>query len=219
MFKLFLAFCFLTTTAFAQHDVEIESYLLFPATVKKLIGDYPKLGTPASDEDFKVLLDFQKKRTAQDCAQAVKDEDLSVATLFGGDKGILNADEVSRMQSFLRKAYANSGVNSYLAKQIFKRPRPYEINQDIQPCIRKPTNSYAYPSGHSMVARLYGRILSEVFPERAEKIMKRANAFAWNRVVGGVHHPSDVTSAFVLSDHLAKKMLEDESFVAELNAQ
>lgn len=216
MFKLFLALCFVTTSAFAQR-IEIEADLLSPSTIKKLIGDYPKLGTPASNEDFKVILQLQKTRTAQDCAQATADESTSVAAMFGGDKGILNDDEVNRMQSFLLKAYANTGVNAYIAKSIYKRPRPYLSNKEIKPCIGLES-SYAYPSGHSMISRLYGRILSRVYPERAEQLMKRANEFAYNRVVGGVHHPSDVKAAFILSDYLATKMIQNENFNLLLNS-
>lgn len=216
MVKLFLALCLVTTSAFAQ-KIEIEAELLSPSTIKKLIGDYPKLGTPASNADFDVLLRIQKNRTIADCAQAHADESLSVEAMFGGDKGILNADEASRMQVFLLKAYANTGVNAYLAKQIYKRPRPYQANKEVKPCIGLES-SYAYPSGHSMVARLYGRILSRIYPERAELLMKRANEFAWNRVVGGVHHPTDVQAAFIISDYLVTKMVEDDKFVQELQS-
>lgn len=216
MLKLFFVLCFVTTSAFAQR-IEIETDLLSPSTIKKLIGDYPKLGTPASNEDFRVLLQLQKTRTAEDCAKATADESTSVAAIFGGDKGILNDDEVSRMQTFLLKAYANTGVNAYLAKSIYKRPRPYLSNKEIKPCIGLES-SYAYPSGHSMISRLYGRILSRVYPERAEALMKRANEFAFNRVVGGVHHPSDVKAAFILSDYLATKMIQDANFMNALNS-
>lgn len=216
MIKLFLVLCLVTSTAFAQR-IEIETELLSPSTIKKLIGDYPKLGTPASNEDFRVLLQLQKTRTAQDCAQATADESTSVAAIFGGAKGILNDDEVSRMQAFLLKAYANTGINAYIAKQVFKRPRPYQADKSIKPCIALES-SYAYPSGHSMISRLYGRILSRVYPERAEQLMKRANEFAYNRIVGGVHHPSDVKAAFIISDYLATKMIEDDKFLQALNA-
>lgn len=216
MLKLFIALCLATTSVFAQR-IELDTKILTPSEITKLIGQYPKLGTPASDEDFKTLLQYQQNRTAADCAAAAKDENTSIANLFGGENNILNEDEVNKMQRFLLKAYAGAGVNAYIAKSVFKRPRPYEANNKIKPCISLE-ESYAYPSGHTLISRLYARILSRVYPDRAELFMNRANEYAKNRVLGGVHHPTDVKASFILGDYLASKMIEDENFTSALNA-
>lgn len=213
MVKLFLALCLISTSAFAQ-KVDLDTKILSKAKIKNLIGNYPKPGSLASRADFAALLLIQKTRSNADCEQARADENTSVASIFGN---ILNGDEALRMQLFLLKAYANAGVNAYIAKSIYKRPRPYEANKDIKPCIGLERSS-AYPSGHSMIARLNARILSRIYPERAGELMKRANEFAWNRVVGGVHHPTDVKAAFVLSDYLAIAMMADQNFVNEMNS-
>jgi acid phosphatase (class A) len=201
----------ITTTAFAQH-FELSTKILTPAQVEKIIGAFPKKGSAAEAADYKTLLDYQTTRTAEDCALAAQDVDTSVRAMFGGDNGILSKDEVKKMDKFLKKAWTAAGVNSYMAKRIYKRERPYDANNKIKPCIELES-SYAYPSGHTLLARLYARILSQVYPERAEKIMARSNQYAMNRVLGGVHHPSDVEASFILGDYLATEMMDVDDFV------
>lgn len=212
MFKIIVALtAILSTQAFAQH-FEVETVLLSPSEIEKVIGQFPKKGSAAEAQDFKVLMDYQSKRTAKDCEQAKKDEDTSVGHIFAG---ILSKDEADRMSAFMLKAYASSGINAYIAKKTFKRPRPYDANKNIKPCISLE-DSYAYPSGHTMIARVYARILSQVYPERAEKLLERASAYSMNRVLGGVHHPSDIKAGEVLADYMAKKAIDTDDFVSEL---
>lgn len=215
MIKFFIALCLVTTSLLAQ--VELSTKLLAPATIKKLIGPYPSLDSVESQKDFEILFHFQNTRTSEDCKLAKRDENLSVANLFGGVTGILNEQEVKQMTGFLTKAYVAAGANSYLAKSLYKRPRPYDANKFLKPCIDLE-QSTAYPSGHSLTAQLHARILSEVYPDRAELLMKRAMEFSMNRVIGGVHHPSDVKSAHILADYLAQQMIDDKRFVELLNS-
>lgn len=209
MIKLFIALCLVSTSVLAQ--VELSTKILAPATIKRLIGPYPTWASFESQKDFAVLFFYQSTRSEEDCRLAKRDENLSVANLFGGEVGILNDDEVKKMTLFLVKAYAAAGANSYLAKSLYKRPRPYEANKLIKPCIDLEKSS-AYPSGHSLTAQLHARILSQVYPERSEQLINRAMNFSMNRVIGGVHHPSDVKSAHILADYLAEKMIDDKNF-------
>ena len=204
----------ITTTVFAQH-FGLQTKVLSSKEIQKTIGDYPKAGSVEEAEDFKILQSYQATRTEDDCKFAEKDSDLSLETLFGGVDGILSKDEVKKMKSFLVKAYTNVGVNSHIAKNIYKRLRPYEQNFGIKPCIGLE-KSYAYPSGHTLMARLYARILSKVYPERAEKFLARSAEYSLNRVIGGVHHPSDVNASFLLADYLAVEMIDNDDFVNEL---
>jgi len=114
-----------------------------------------------------------------------------------------------------RLAVVIFNFNGLIAKKTFNRPRPYVANPLIKPCISLE-NSAAYPSGHTMIARVYARILSAVYPERAEKFLALADQYSEYRVIGGVHHPSDVKSGKILADHLATKMIDTEDFVHEL---
>jgi len=54
------------------------------------------------------------------------------------------------------------------------------------------------------------------FPKRAKLFFKRANAIAKNRMLGGVHYPSDIRAGKKLADYLAAKFFKNKKFVDEL---
>ena len=92
------------------------------------------------------------------------------------------------------------------AKNYYKRPRPFDYaDETVDPCIEKATG-YAYPSGHATSARLYARLLGKMYPERAEAFLKRGDEAALFRVLGGVHHPTDIEAGKKLGDALALKV-------------
>lgn len=217
MQKLFiLFFALITSTVFAKH-VEVDIKVLTPKKIQSIIGAYPAKGSDAEAEDFRVLLSYQATRTVEDCQLAEKDSDISLASLFGGENGVLSDREVKKMKLFLIKAYVNVGANSYIAKHKYKRPRPYLANTAVKPCIGLE-KSFAYPSGHTLMAHLFARVLSKVYPEREDRFMARAAQYALNRVIGGVHHPSDVQASIVLGDYLADKTIESENFLKAVDS-
>jgi acid phosphatase (class A) len=217
MQKLFiLFFALITSTVFAKH-VEVDIKVLTPKKIQSIIGSYPAKGSDAEAEDFRVILSYQATRTVEDCQLAEKDSDISLASLFGGENGVLSDREVKKMKLFLIKAYVNVGANSYIAKHKYKRPRPYLANTAVKPCIGLE-KSFAYPSGHTLMAHLFARVLSKVYPEREDRFMARASQYALNRVIGGVHHPSDVQASIVLGDYLADKTIESDKFLQALRS-
>jgi acid phosphatase (class A) len=211
MLNILMVFSLFISHAFSQH-FELETKILGPSKIIQLIGPFPEKGSLAEAQDFNVLLKYQQTRTAEDCALAASDMETSVKAMFGGNTGILSDDEVKKMEKFLIKAMASAGANAYIAKSIYKRERPYEANKKIRPCIDEE-KSHAYPSGHTIIARLYGRILSKVYPERSEKFMARATEYSLNRVLGGVHHPTDIAAGNIIADYLALKMVDVDDFV------
>ena len=201
---LVLLLIFVSTQTFAQ-TAGIEIDILSKSQIKKIIGDYPARGSTDEDNDFRVLLNYQDTRSAQDCEVAQSERQISVENLFGPDTGILNKSEVRLMNLHLASAYVTAGINIHVAKKMYKRPRPYILNPEVKPCIDLE-KSYAYPSGHTFIARLFARLISKVYPDRADKLLTRSADFSESRVIGGVHHPSDVKAANALADFLAESM-------------
>lgn len=201
---LVLLLVLVSTQSFAQSG-GIEIDILSKSQIKKIIGDYPAKGSSAEENDFRVLLDYQDTRSAQDCEVAQSDRKISVENLFGPETGILTKGEVRLMNLHLASAYVTAGINIHVAKKLYKRPRPYISHPEVKPCIDLE-KSYAYPSGHTFIARLFARLISKVYPERADKILARSTQFAESRIIGGVHHPSDVKAANALADYLAEAM-------------
>jgi acid phosphatase (class A) len=77
------------------------------------------------------------------------------------------------------------------AKTHFDRKRPYIEDERIHPAVEKEETP-AYPSGHATRAIVYSRILAQIAPEHKKELVARGLEIGWDRVVGGVHHPSDI---------------------------
>lgn len=211
--KIFLSFLLLLNMK-ASFAGFLE--VITPHQIKKALGPYPAQGSVEEAEDFETLLKYQENRTEEECALAGKDSKPNLKNLFGGENGLLSKRELRRVTPFVLKYFASSGISIYIAKKTYKRPRPFVANPLIKPCIALATSG-AYPSGHTAVAVVLARVLSRIYPERAEAFMKRADEVALYRILGGVHHPSDIVSGKKLGEILSNNITGSKAFQLELS--
>lgn len=184
---------------------------LRPADGQAIIGPYPTIGSLEEKQDFDELLYFQDTRTQEQCEAGAQESSSSLRAFFGGKNGPLSEAEVIKVQKNLKWVTIKTGVQILLNKTAFNRPRPYTNHPEIKPCIELEL-SKAYPSGHATLSRVYARILSVIYPERSIQFLNRADQIALNRVIGGVHHPSDIVAGKKLGDALADTYLSDDEF-------
>lgn len=170
--------------------------------IKKLLGDYPPLKEPSGEQDFEEVLSYQNTRTEQDCRKAAAQDVVSLENLFVKDNGPLTLAEAKKLKLGFALLYVEAGLNIWKAKALFKRPRPYDSHAVLKPCVPKES-SYSYPSGHTTLARFFARSLAEIYPDRAVQFLERADQISENRVIGGVHYPSDIAAGKVLGDEIA----------------
>lgn len=179
--------------------------------IRQLLGEYPALDTAEGLEDLQGLLDYQNIRTQAECDFAASQDKVSIENLFVKNNGPLSPKEAKKLKVKMIPVYIEAGLNIWKAKRLYKRPRPYDSHSQLSPCIPKET-SYSYPSGHTTLGRVLGRTLAELFPERASLFMNRANAISKNRILGGVHYPSDVAAGKVLGDEIADIVIKSRLF-------
>lgn len=201
-----MLFLSLFNTVYAQYDNSDNG---------DVIGPYPKSGSIEAKVEIEEMLYLQEHRSQEDCSAAELQATANLETLFGGKNGSLTDAELKKVKKKLRLATIKSGIEIYFSKREFKRPRPYLTHSEIKPCIELE-KSTSYPSGHSAIARVYARLLSVIYPERAEVFMEEADQAALNRVIGGVHHPSDIAAGKKLGDILASDYLSNSKFRSDL---
>lgn len=161
----------------------------------------PVAGSAEDIADYQAVLNAQNSRTATDCARATLEVKINLDHFFGAPYGNLTADEVSHWTSFISTESIAAGNTIAAAKSKWSRPRPFVSHTDIQPCI-KMESSFSYPSGHSALAEFYARILSIALPDRAADFKARALQIAQDRMIGGVHYPTDVRDGVLLGDQI-----------------
>ncbi|MBS1983734.1 MAG: phosphatase PAP2 family protein [Bdellovibrionales bacterium] len=219
MMKFVASISFLLSLSVFAGNYESPGYLAKDAIgFKSFLKPFPAPSSAESKSDLDQILAYQKTRTKAQCDISNAVVKISLDTLFGPKTGNLTAAEVSRLGDFFaNKIRSNVGYFSNELKEFWKRPRPYQENPAIKPCV-KIEDSFAYPSGHAAIAKLYALILSDLYPERKDLFLKRAAEIAESRVWGGVHHPTDIAAGKFLAEEVYRRLQMNPQFMADLQA-
>jgi acid phosphatase (class A) len=160
------------------------------------------------------VLTLQVTRTPEMEARAVADAEENVwrfADVMGPN---FSAEKLPKFSAFFDRVAATEGAVVDPAKDIWKRPRPHQLSELVKPAV-KLSSSGSWPSGHATVGTMMGIILADMVPERRAEIMARAAEYAHNRIVGGIHYPSDVEMGKISGSVIAAVLLNRDDFKAE----
>ncbi|MBS0190843.1 MAG: phosphatase PAP2 family protein [Phycisphaerales bacterium] len=183
--------------------------------VRALLPDPPAPHSPVSDGEIDIVLAAQADAAPASVARAAS-EDAMVVWLFADVLGRdFNASKMPKTAAFLKQIERDSKAVSDRAKAIWSRPRPYEQNPAIRLQIEKPGNN-SYPSGHSTRAAVWAETLALFAPEKAEAIRARARLIGLDRIILGVHFPSDVAAGYSLGRAVTEAMKKDPAFQKDL---
>lgn len=211
---LVLVFSLFSAQGFSDsggYDIDSGFDFLSKKELRQLLGNYPALGSVDGQQDLEILLEYQRTRTKEQCEYAASQDSVSIKSLFVDNDGPISEREAKKLRFRMARWYVEAGINIWKAKRLWKRPRPYDSHPELKPCIPRES-SYAYPSGHTTLGRVLARVLSEIYPERAALIMKRGNEISKNRIIGGVHYPSDVAAGKILGDEIADVVIKSKWF-------
>ena len=160
------------------------------------------------------VLTLQVTRTPEMVASAVADAEENVwrfADVMGPN---FTKDKLPKFSAFFDRVVETEGAVVDPAKDVWKRPRPHQLSDLVKPAV-KLSSSGSWPSGHATVGTMMGIILADMVPEKRAEIMARAAAYAHNRVVGGIHYPSDVEMGKISGSVIAAVLLNRDDFKAE----
>lgn len=179
---------------------------------------------PAADSaetrrELDQMLELQNNRTAAQAETAHADRKTEVARFYGALG--LPADRSPSLPALQRLAQrAEDDVRQYVraAKYRFRRLRPYVIEPRMQPCIDDVQGDLSYPSGHATYGYFMALLLASMVPEREQALLARADEFARQRVVCGVHFPSDLAAGRTGAEWLVRKLLSTPGFARDADA-
>jgi acid phosphatase (class A) len=80
-------------------------------------------------------------------------------------------------------------------KKTYRRPRPYQVDGTLHPVCTVNPEPNSYPSGHSLSGYLLAFTLVQIVPEKRQEIFDRADEYANNRLICGVHYVSDTEAS------------------------
>ena len=178
---------------------------------------------PAQDsETTKRELDYihhvELTRTPEQIAAAQADdreEDLFIFRQVIGPQ--FNKEDLPLTSALSAHVHNDEAAISEPLKGIYKRPRPYNYDSSLHP-VCKTDKEPSYPSGHSMSGYLLAFTMVQIVPEKREAILERADEYAHNRVVCGVHYPSDTEASRRMAYAIFGYMMASPRFQKELAA-
>src|SRR4051794_18855176 len=98
----------------------------------------------------------------------------------------------TRAMALVSAAMHDATVATWDSKYTYNRQRPSEKDAAIIPRVAVPL-SPSFPSEHAATATAASRVLSYLFPDKADVFESLAAEAARSRLYAGVQYPSDVT--------------------------
>ena len=192
------------------HDSSLDYAALLPPV--------PAPDSQAARSDLQAVHAAERTRTPAQVRSAQADDHeesiFAFATVLGPR---FRAEDLPLTALLSQHLRAESGVVNPSLKVAFQRPRPFIADSTVHPvCDRAATNSY--PSGHAMVGYLEAFALTQMVPEQKEAILHRARQFAENRILCGVHYPSDIEASHTVALALFGAISTSPAFQKELAA-
>ena len=156
----------------------------------------PAEHSDATKAELARLHQIEQDRTPAQVAAAQKDdkeEDIFYLRSVMG-KGF-TPDNLPLLAALSDRVESEASAASGVLKGEFKRPRPYQLDRTLHPVCATVTAPDSYPSGHSILGYLEALTLIRIVPEKSREILERADDYAHNRMVCGVHYPSDIAGS------------------------
>ena len=201
----------------AAHDPAAKSFYIQSTSVKleKLLPKPSADKSPITrgEGDLMIALQSEASPASKDRA---KSEDTLIPWVYADVLGPnFSKAKMPLTADLLDKAEKDTHAITEDAKRFWDRDRPSHQDSRITPLLKVPTNA-SYPSGHATRAILWARILGVLSPKDKEALRDRARLVALDRVIIGVHYPTDVAAGMALGDAIADQLMLSEAFKADL---
>lgn len=213
---------FVALTAFAPaalHAEDAKSYAdAKEVNLLLLLPPPPANDSAQMKAELGELLTIQVTRTKEMEARAIADAKENIwrfADVVDNPK--FAPDNLPKFTAFFDRVVETEPAVVDPAKDVWKRPRPHIYSDLVHPVVPR-SKSGSYPSGHATIGTLMGIELANMLPEKRAAIMARAWEFGQNRVVGGIHYPSDIEMGRISGTVIAQTISTHPDFKEEFEA-
>ena len=121
-------------------------------------------------------------------------------------------------EMLLRRALADAGTSTSLAKHHYQRVRPF-VEHGVGTCRPADEASLrqdgSYPSGHTAIGWILALVLTDLMPAKADALLQRGYDFGESRVVCRAHWMSDTVSGRTIGAVTYARLQSDPVFKAQ----
>ncbi len=183
--------------------------------VVALLPDPPAAGSAEARAELDAVVAIQQSRTPADAARAKAEEKFDVFAFADVVGPGFTADRCPRTAAVFKALAADAKAVAKAGKEHWDRRRPPFVDDRIHPVVTLEDEG-SYPSSHSVRGQLYAEVLAAVLADRREPLLARGRQIGFDRLLGGVHYPSDVAAGRVLGHAIAGRLLADPAFRSRL---
>jgi acid phosphatase (class A) len=162
------------------------------------------------------MLYLQASRTTADVIRCRSEADIT----FAAFADVLGDDFKERLlpqtAALLQQVQVDNRAVLADAKKNWNRVRPRLADPRIHPCVKLKSEDASYPSAHASQGIIWASILSEIYPDHRDQLMARGEQIGQDRIIGGVHYPSDVRAGRQIGEAIVKKLMDNSDFQVAL---
>jgi acid phosphatase (class A) len=189
--------CLLTLSlAWAQPSL-LAAAQAFAAAVEPdwvaIAGTYPALGSPQSKEELTTMHWLQNTRTQADVARAWVETHPDLALFLTALGSGMDTSNFPATAALLKQAKEDLKPIVANLKNSFNRPRPYVIDPTLIPALAQD-GSPSFPSKHAALGILFADLLTLLDPADQGGFAREGKLIGDDRVMAGLHWPSDDTA-------------------------
>ena len=194
----------------------VQDYYLDPSQVDliHILAPPPSADSEEGKTDLQAVLMMQHTRTEAQIKEAAADTEESVLRFADVMGPGFMPEELPFATVFFGRVSSDSEKVVSIAKAYFNRPRPFVMDHRVKPVVGRPLGP-GYPGGHATFAYVNAILLAYMVPEKAAAIFSRAGRFARNRVIGGVHYPTDTEAGRISASVIDNVLLHEPRFLAD----
>ncbi|MDB5908283.1 MAG: phosphoesterase PA-phosphatase related [Massilia sp.] len=218
MHRITLPLCALAALLAGAANAAEPSFVSAEQTqVLRLLATPPAAGSATTLRELADLHRLEETRTAEQAAQAVADDKNETIFIYRNVIGAgFTAQALPATAAFSARVKNDEGINTNPAKQGFARVRPYNLDKSLHPICATKTKNDSYPSGHTTAGYILALSLIDMVPEKRDAILARADDYANNRLVCGVHYASDLEASKLLAYTIHAVMANNPQYQKEL---
>src|SRR6185503_3982707 len=182
-----------------------------------LFAPPPARDSATTRRELDELLELQRTRTTAQVAAARADRKTEIARFLPALG--LSPDRVADLPRVRELAQrVEDDIRPYVraAKDHFLRLRPYVIEPRLEPCIDRVKADLSYPSGHATYGYVMAYLLADLAPNRRAELEARGEEFARQRLVCGVHFPSDIDAGRVGARWFIERLHASPAYQADV---
>jgi acid phosphatase (class A) len=185
--------------------------------LSKILSPSPPATSELQKRDMAEVLRLQETRTPAQAERAVADNDQSLGRIadevFGEKAAALRSPKFSQ---FAERVTQDTRAIFLASKDVWKRPRPFSASPEVKAIGELPTTG-SYPSGHATRGYLVAILLSNMVPEKSAELFARGREYGENRIVAGVHYPTDVEAGRLSATAIAAALMQNDRFMKDFN--